>query len=474
MNLYLRRLALSLPLSFLAGALSCLSMSPYDYTIILIIGFSVLYSLLLHAQKNWHLPLITYFFGLGYFGFGLSWIGNALLVPNNPYRWAWPLAVSGLPIIISFYYALLGVVLSRIKNRNNFNFLMLFVLGLSLTEWLRGHLLTGFPWNLYGYTWIKNLEIAQITYLTDIYFLTFLTIFWMTVPAYIVISKDKPEIKFIFAAISAISCLLSYYYGYQRLYSKYSLPKDYNFVLVQPNIEQDEKWDPRKEFQNFQKILTLSRNNTNNVSAKTIIVWPETAISSFLLSESWALPMIKQMLETYNNAYLMTGIIRYEKENNAFYNSIITINKKGQITETYNKSHLVPFGEYIPFSNIFNLDPIVGFKGLTPGNGPTILSPDSYIKIAPAICYEIIFPHKIISQDNKNADIIINVTNDAWYGISAGPYQHLTQSIFRAIEEEKPVIRVANTGFSVLIDPYGREIIKTDLFTSIAKNSFDK
>ena len=196
---------------------------------------------------------------------------------------------------------------------------------------------------------------------------------------------------------------------------------------------------------------------TDNKDRKaSYIIWPETAISQNILDSKWAMNMIKNMLNSYpEQAYLITGALRHDRKNNAYFNSIITINKNAKITNIYNKSHLVPFGEYMPMSNIIDIAPIVGFTGFKKGKGAININMPEGISFSPLICYEIIFAGRSYPIDTNKPDFIVNATNDAWYGNSAGPYQHLIQSKFRAIETGIPVIRSANTGISAIISPIG-------------------
>ncbi len=442
---------------FILGALSSLAMAPSNIFIALFIGLGGLYIFLCKAPTPLKSALVGFFFSLGYFGFSLSWIGNALLIEDNPYWWAWPLAVSGLPIILSLFTALGCYIYKLIcGDKNNLISYAIFIISITAAEYARGHLFTGFPWNLYGYTWVDILPIAQIASLWDIYLLTALTILWASSPAFLITSKYNKYAKTLIAIIITLSFAAAYGFGMQRIkdYSG-SYINDYEAVIVQPNIKQSEKWKPENKTSNFMKQIELSKfNSSKNSSDKKAyyIIWSETAISQDLLNSKWVIKTISNMLKDYPaNAYLITGALRHDGK--SYFNSIITINNLGEIINIYDKSHLVPFGEYMPLSTIFDIAPIVGFTGFKKGKGRTAIEMPEGISFSPLICYEIIFPNNVVIN---NPDFIINVTNDAWYEGSAGPHQHLAQARFRAIESGIPILRSANTGISAAIDPTGR------------------
>lgn len=434
-------------------------MAPTNISLLLIIGLSGLYILLHRSVTPCAAALIGFFFSLGYFGFSLSWIGNALLVEDNPYWWAWPLAVSGLPIILSAFTALACYIHKQIcKDKNNYLTYALFVILIFAAELARGTMFTGFPWNLYGYTWIDILPIAQIAGLYNIYLLSFITIFWCASPAYLLTAQNHKFLK-LFISIFIVSTLIfSYLFGVNIINNqKNNMLEPYDFKLVQPNFAQSEKWKMENRTPNFLKLIELSKYNESDAQGKKAyyIIWPETAISQDLLNSEWVHQSIKSMLSQYPApAYLITGALRYEKQK--YYNSVIIFNNESQIIDTYNKSHLVPFGEYMPLSNIIDIAPIVGFSGFENGDGKKTITLPEDIRFTPLICYEIIFPEFYLKNRSNKSDFIINVTNDAWYGQSAGPYQHLVQTQFRAIENQIPVFRAANTGISAAISSTGK------------------
>ncbi|MCK5374198.1 MAG: apolipoprotein N-acyltransferase [Alphaproteobacteria bacterium] len=487
------RLSIKLLAVFLIGAFSALSMAPNSFWPAIFFGLSSLYIMVERASTPSRAALFTFIFSLGYFSFSLSWIGNALLVEDNPYWWMWPFAVSGLPIILAIFPAICigfykALTQRYIKHKNSVLNYIAFCLCLALSDYARGHFFTGFPWNLYGYTWSKILPIAQLASLPSIYFLNTVTIFWGTAPAFI-LSKQKNKIhNALFIIFIIISFITAYLYGYSRINSYNSHPSEnvklMQVIVVQPNIKQSDKWKKEKRSQNFIDLVEMSHyrkealQDINYTPKQTIIIWPETAISQDIIETTWTMNQIRGMLKTYpGDVYLIAGTMRYLSQNKddpkTFYNSIITLNKNGEVIDIYDKKHLVPFGEYIPLDSYIKLSPVVGFSGFKKGNKPNLRiietnqndvnKGNTAFKFIALICYEAIFPRYVHMTYSEKPDFIVNVTNDAWYGNSVGPYQHAVQAQFRAIESRLPFIRSANTGISMVADRTGKIISKTEL-----------
>ncbi|MCB1531361.1 MAG: apolipoprotein N-acyltransferase [Alphaproteobacteria bacterium] len=459
--------ALPFILCFVAGSLSALAMAPYNAWYILFVTLGIFYACLARANAGKQAFGLSWLFGFGYFLFGLSWIGNALLVEGNPYKWAYPLAVAGLPFALAFFYGFAGWLTRRFFDLKTVGGYFAFAAVFALTDWVRGHIFTGFPWNLFGYSWVDILPVVQITALGSVYLLTWLTILWASVGGFVFLQPRGALQKAalpgaliaIFAAVFA--------YGQMRINS-YVQPasRDIQVKLVQPNIAQHEKWNPAKMPENFFKQLRLSYPEGYSEKV-TYIVWPETALSYVYTKDETSMNLIKQMLASYESgAYLFTGLLRLT-EDGAYANSFVMIDKDGQITNIYDKHHLVPFGEYIPLQKFIPLAPIVEFSGFIKGNGTQSYTTPEGIRYSPLVCYEAIFPEQVAKSGDERPDFLLNATNDAWYGQSAGPYQHLTQTRFRAVEEGLPLIRVANTGISAVISPTGAVIKKTTLFEEV-------
>ena len=449
-------------LSFAAGSLAALSMAPFNAWPVLLISLPALYVSTLYARSWKSAALYGWLFGFGYFLFSLSWIGNALLVEGNPYKWAWPLAASGLPALLAFFPAIAVLIIKKFMNLRSVWGWLGFISLYCGFEWLRGHVFTGFPWNLMGYAWADTPMILQILWLSDVYMLTWLTLFWLSVPACVLFAKRSD--KLIAGGVVIASFLAALTFGHLQLKNEQTYHDDLNIRIVQPNIAQAEKWQRDKMADHFFKHLELSKNRDQS-KIPTLFIWPETALSYRILNDPRSMLEIQKMLADYStNSALLTGLLRHNPSDGSYTNSLVMIDDQSRdVQNIYDKHHLVPFGEYIPFQEWIPLTPITQFKGFKPGAGLQTLTTPTGMKYSPLICYEIIFPGRSIA-DNVRPDFIVNVTNDAWYGISAGPHQHLTQAVFRAIETGIPVIRAANTGFSGIISPYGHIGSRTNLF----------
>lgn len=460
--------------AFTLGALSTLAMAPYEIAPVLFVTLGGLYALLSRRESRRSIFACGWAFGFGYFVFGLSWIGNALLVDGNEYAWAYPLAIAALPSVLAFFPAVMLTVWRRSFDPRTLAGYLGFGACLGLSEWLRGHIFTGFPWNLLGYTWAGFLPVAQVAALSDVDLLTLLTILWSAAFGFIPLYKASQKRKMITALTITASFMAALLYGYNKLGIEIRTRGDIDFVLVQPNIPQSEKWLPELFSRHFNTHLDLTESQglTAGKSVKsTYVIWPETAIPLAFTHHPDAAGMIAQTLSYFpEQTFLLAGAVsRPDKEagqTDSYYNSLVTYDKTGKIVSKFDKFHLVPFGEYIPYEDELGLTPITGLGGFGSGPGPKTLSVEPGFSFSPLVCYEIIFPRKVTdeSADSKRPDALINVTNDGWYGISAGPYQHLAQARFRAIEEGIPVIRAANTGFSAVIDPHGRILYSSELY----------
>jgi apolipoprotein N-acyltransferase len=301
--------------------------------------------------------------------------------------------------------------------------------------------------------------MAQALSVMDSHMLSLLTVLWSITPAWILLNNKNRLTAWRVGGLSFATFILLAGYGLWRLDAHPTIFGPHTIQLVQPAIAQSEKWKSDRFIDHFLTHIDLSKRHSTTAAAD-IIVWPETALNFYLAQDKGILNLIRQTLLGHSaNSVLLTGMLRYDPTHETYQNALVEINSAGKITNSYAKHHLVPFGEYIPFQNWIPLKPVTQFQGFEFGTGPArMTSTDAGISYAPVICYEIIFSGAQIPDGQSKPDLIVNVTNDAWYGESAGPYQHRDHAIFRAIEEGIPVARAANTGISVLIDPYGRVI----------------
>jgi apolipoprotein N-acyltransferase len=457
-----------------AGVAMVAALPPFNLWPFMFAGFSSFYMLLSGAKTPRAAFAIGWLFGFGYFAAGLWWIANALLVEGNPFAWVWPLAIAGLPALLAIFPALAALVCARLTDRMRLEGFLCFVAAFAFSEWLRGHIFTGFPWNLYGYAWSGWLAMAQTASVGGSYFLTLLTLFWCALPGFVAVSAISRPAKKKLLALGIITFAACAGYGYFRL-AQTGTAYDSTVTLrpVQPNISQADKWNPHKVAENLRKMLALSAPDADKPEPPlTVIVWPETALEYEVLANEDARSLIRQTLAQYRNTvYLVTGLLRYEPEpggKGKYFNSLAVLDRDLNIRAMFSKSHLVPFGEYIPYQDIIPMKPFVQFQGFTPGDGPATLTVDGVPPFSPLICYEVVFPGAVTAKERPAW--MVNVTNDAWYGDSPGPRQHLAQTRFRAIEEGLPLVRSAETGISGVIDPLGRIIYDAPLNTKDARD----
>jgi apolipoprotein N-acyltransferase len=457
-------------IAFMAGAASALAMAPVNAWPILFVTFPVLIWLIDgSASGRWggsvNAALAGWCFGFGYFVAGLYWIGYAFLVDAKTFGWLLPFAVAGLPSYLALYTAL-GVAAARLIWVRGPERILALAATLTAAEWLRGHLLSGFPWNTFGYALTQPLVLAQSVSLVGIWTLTFLCIAICATPA--VLADDKADTRYrkrpLYLGLVVLAALAAY--GTVRLWSH---PTTYvagvNLRIMQPNLPQDDKFNYSAKAQVMDRYLRLSDRATGPASSGlrdvTHLIWPEAAFPFFLTREPDALAQIAALLKP--STELITGAVRTASDagptNFRAYNSIYVIDPDGSIRGIYDKVHLVPFGEYLPFQRLLErvglmqLTKVLG--GFLSGDRRRAMDVAGAPKMLPLICYEAIFPGTAVPSGERPG-WLVNVTNDGWFGISSGPYQHFQQARVLAIAEGLPLVRAANTGISGVIDPVGR------------------
>lgn len=463
--------------SFIFGSISALAFAPTNLIFLAVIGFSALFLLIDRETNPKKCFWLGWNFGFGHFLVGLYWISISLLVDIVKFGWLIPFAISLIPAACAVYIALTTFLTKKISSflqLNKLERIFVFILFWLFFEYLRSILFSGFPWNLIGYSLVSVNSLSQIAAIFGIYGLSFLALLIFTLPALLFeithynvrLNENSKNNFYIILALIIIILIISAYGKYRIKSNNLDEVKNGNIRIVQPNIKQKYKWDPEHKYQSFFKNITLA-NSTNNEDINYVI-WSESAIPYAISEESQELlNLIKQAIP--QNAFLISGAIRikYDQKTNIpnIFNSIITINDQGKIIDYYNKRHLVPFGEYIPFQKYLPFISKItnGAQGFASGqDAKTVFLPNNFANFSPLICYEVIFSKLTINKDNP-PDFILNLTNDAWFGRSSGPYQHLAMSQIRAIEYGMPLIRAANSGISAYIDPYGRIVDKIDL-----------
>lgn len=437
--------------AFALGFVGALAFPPTAFFPILAISFPALIILLRQTPNSRAAFVVGWSFAFGYFLLGLYWIAAAMFVDIRAFWWAVPLAVAGLPAICAIYYGLAAALARRI-GLHGLSGIVLFALLWFTADYARGHLLTGFPWNLEGTIWAEVLPMLQITSVIGVYGLTLLTLVIACLPAVLVGNSKMGRVV---CATGVSALLLLAVWGGVRLTTNAGSATPTHIRIVQPNLAQAHKWDEASREAHFQALLDMS--SAPSAKPLAMIVWPETAATFYLEEDDTHRRAIAATLG--ENSLLLTGVIRRNilTDNKLHYsNSLVAIDRSGRIAAAYDKFHLVPFGEYIPFRNILPLRTLANLGvDFTAGSGLQTLHLDGLPAFSPLICYEAIFPHEVARPDDR-PEMLVNITNDGWYGKTAGPYQHFISARLRAIEEGIPLIRAANTGISGVIDAYGR------------------
>ncbi|GJE15893.1 apolipoprotein N-acyltransferase [Methylobacterium marchantiae] len=469
-------------IAFLAGAVGALAMPPFGALPALILSLSIAIWLIDGAATGRSKirgailasAVIGWAWGFGYLTAGLWWLGSAFLVEADEFLWALPLGVIGLPAVLALFYAA-GFALARLLWSRGPARIAAFAFGLSACEWLRGHLFTGFPWNTLGMALGQNLWLMQSASVIGLYGLTLLAILIASAPATLatgetVRGRYGPSL----AACLAVAALALF--GSARLpAAPTATVAGVRLRLVQPNLNQDAKFRPENRADIIDWYISLSDRaaapNRTGIADVTHVIWPESAFPFLIQRDPTSLARIAAAFPA--GRQLITGAARAEEplpnERPRFFNSILTISAGPKLGDIYDKVHLVPFGEYLPGP----LDAVlraVGLRqfvsipgGFTSGarSGQRLLDVKGLPPVAATICYEAIFPGEILPGRVSGGPppvpgLILNLTNDAWFGDTPGPRQHFAQARLRAVEEGLPLVRDANTGISAVVDPYGR------------------
>lgn len=451
----------------LLGCLAALGQAPYYWWPILLISFGIFFHWI---SKQTYRPKINFadgwFFGFGFFIAGLYWISGALLVPGQNFQWLIPFAVAGIPGLLGVTTGLatlgFAYLTNKFSNLTAIRRIFIFAGLWALCEMLRGlFLFNGFPWNLLGNAFVFSTTLMQVANLVGAYGLSFLVVLIAAGATLWVKSGDKKS-----GRVALITVLILIAYGWTMIPTASSpIIPGIRLRLVQPNIRQEYKWEEQRKLINLGIMADISKLPAR--VRPTHIIWPEAALAFQLERSPGLAKAIAGIIRP--GGYLITGGPRLERSEDAssgyvnYFNSVLALNHQGDVVAHYDKSHLVPFGEYVPLRAILPMKSVAGgMQDFTPGHGVTTLKIERTPAFSPLICYEIIFPGRVV----KNAPRprwILNVTNDAWYGTSSGPYQHFDMAKLRAVEEGLPVVRVANTGVSGVIDAYGRTVVKLAL-----------
>jgi apolipoprotein N-acyltransferase len=381
-----------------------------------------------------------------------------------------PFALILIPIILSFFLGLAVFIIGPYSEKSIF-FILFFSLIFSLFEFLRGNFLINFPWNLIAYTWSWSIETIQILSLIGTYGLSLISITIFCAP-FIFIQNKLIKNNIFFTIFLLISSIFIYLYGSDKIKNTdYTLDKNISVKIVSPNFSLSD-YINQSEISQLKRLIKISDPDK---SKKMLFIWPEGVFYESYLQD---IDKYKNLFnDSFSEKHLIVFGINNLKEKKIF-NSLVIVNNKLNILSLYNKVNLVPFGEFLPFENLlskFGLKKITrGYNSFSSGNARNILYLDdkfSNKKIMPLICYEIIYSGNIKTK-NQLPDLVINISEDAWFGKSIGPYQHFSKAIYRSVEEGVFIARSANKGISAYISPNGKVIksLKTGESGSIELN----
>lgn len=460
-------------IAFFAGVATALALAPVYALPLMALGFSVLIILLDgvagSARPKRTAFFIGWLFGFGYFLAGVYWMAFSFFVQADEFAWMAPFAVTGLPAFLGLFTGA-ATLISWLFWREGWRRVFLFAATWVVFEFLRGHVLTGLPWNLAGQALAGSAIGAQTAAWYGAYGLSLAAVFLSALPAAGLGANAGPLKALSGVAAMFGGAVLLVAIGAVRLAQPEPAPEGVYFLrIVQPNISQRDKIDPNLWAQNFGRQLDLSKGAIP-ADARLFIIWPENGAP--LLNEAQtALGVLSDELP--KNAVLIAGAVRRTRDASGverYYNSIAIVAETPlgrRVVNYYDKHHLVPFGEYLPFYDFLNAAGLAqltpyGDAGFAAGDGPRVMNAGGP-SFAPLICYEVIFPGALYPKGER-PQWLLTVTNDAWFGDTSGPRQHLDMARLRSIESGLPMARAANTGISAIIDGKGRILARIALY----------
>ncbi|MDC1146213.1 apolipoprotein N-acyltransferase [Candidatus Pelagibacter sp.] len=441
---------------------SSYSLPPYNYFIINFITFPLFFIFLFNKKKdesnNKSFFKYGWYFGFGYFLFSLYWVVISLTFDQS-FKFLIPLALILFPACLAIFYGLMTFLYSIFSSKNVVSSFFIFSTLFGIIEFLRGSILTGFPWNLIAFSFSDSLYFIQILSVVGTYSLNLFCISLFTVSAIFILGKSKKEIIICFSFILiSLTFLIFGKIKNDNFNSLKSIKNPYIIKALSPNIKLDRFYSEQDEIKIINELINLS---VSEKKRPVIFLWPEGIIPDSYLRD---IDIYKDLfLNNFDDDDLIImglNSIEYKKDKDLYFNSMAIFNNKLELIQKYNKVNLVPFGEFIPFENILSS---IGLKTITneyqsfsSGNTRKILNIKNGkfdLNLLPLICYEIIYSGKL--STDKNFDYIINISEDGWFGDSIGPKQHFSHTIFRSIESGKYIIRSANNGISAIINPIG-------------------
>ena len=453
---------------FIIGSLTIISFHPFNISIINLIIFPLFFYLIVfiskksksvYRKKPLRKNLFTFglLFGFGFYLSGISWIVNSLTFDDN-FKVLIPFALILIPLFLSLFIALPILFIGPYLNFN-FTSVLLFSGILAFSDYLRAHILTGFPWNLWAYSTVWVNEIIQVVNLIGLYSynLVLITIFTLPIIIFFKISLTKKIVYLILIIFCILGLFVFGNYEINKNKKKLMEANDEVFIkIVSPNFDLKYGLTKKQIEERFRKLIRYSNPEKGK---KTVFIWPEGVFSGYSYDD---IIIFKELIiKSFSDEhFIIFGVNQSDLKSGKFYNSMVVVDNNFTIIQNYNKRKLVPFGEFLPFENILNN---LGFKKITEGHGSFLRGfknnniSISKINFLPLICYEIIFTD-LIKKSHSDTNLIINISEDGWFGNTIGPDQHFAKSIFRAIENNTFLLRSANKGTSAIIDNKGKII----------------
>ena len=450
------------------GIISSFSLPPYNYFILNFVSYTFFFIFVFEGIRTnlsfLKLFLYGWFFGFGYFLSSLYWISISLTFDDN-FKFLIPLSVSIIPAFLAIFYGIAIAILKFLINKKKIlSSIFIFSLSIGILEFVRGKILSGFPWNLIAYSFSEQIEFIQINSVIGVYAFNLFCLTLFSAPAIFILRQSRKEIFVLFCIL--LTAVANLIYGYLNLDSKknFNIKKNINIVSVSTDVSLERFYSSKvDEYSIIENLINLS-DTKRFLGEKTFFVWPEGVLPSTNVND---IMFYKELFEQNfdDNHYIAIGLNREETINSKkfFYNSLALIDSNANLIAYYDKKKLVPFGEFLPLENILSK---LGLKSLTnnyqsyskgKNENSSINVKDIDLNFLATICYEIIYSGELNLKSDY--DFIINVSEDGWFGKSIGPHQHFAHSIFRAIENGRTVIRSANNGISAIIEPNG--IIKS-------------
>ena len=456
------------------GSLTILSFEPFNLTLINFFVFPFFFYLLVFIKKKSrstyrkrpykkNLFLFGLSFGFGFYFSGISWITNSLTFDRD-FTVLIPFAIIFIPLFLSLFVGLITLLVGPYLTLN-FSSLLALSASFAFSDYLRAYVFTGFPWNLWAYSTFPIIELLQIINVIGLhsYNLIVTTIFIVPIIIFFKINKAKKILSIIIAFILILSIYIYGDYEINRNKKILESVGDKIYVkIISPNFKLEYGLSAQEIEKRFKQLIKFSDPDKEQ---KTLFIWPEGVFSGYSYNQ---ILIFKDLIfkNFSNKHYIIFGTNRADPASGDFYNSMLVIDRNFNIIESYDKRRLVPFGEFLPFENMLNK---FGLKKITEGHGSFLkgqkdnnLTLDN-LSILPMICYEIIFPD-LIQKSDENTNLIVNISEDGWFGNSIGPDQHFVKSIFRAIENNTFLLRSANSGVSAIIDNKGNIIRRLNRF----------